>query len=128
MLPTAQRLFDVALEKCWDHEHGGINYTFAPDGTILDRDRYYWVHAEAFVAAALLAQRTADENYWTWYDRIWQYADQHFVDPQYGGWFRVLDADNQKYSDEKTPPAKTDYHPLAACYETLVALGAVGDE
>lgn len=127
MLPTAKHLFDIAMQKCWDHDdgRGGMHYTFAPDGRILDTDRYFWVIAEAFAAAALLAIRTDDQSYWTWYDKAWDYADQHFIDHKYGGWYRVLDAQHQKYSNEKSPAAKTDYHPLAACFETLAALGAV---
>ena len=42
------------------------------------------------------------------------------------GWYRILDATNQKYDDLKSPPSKTDYHPLGACYETLEALRLAG--
>ncbi len=122
MLERARSLFDVALAKCWDHPHGGMHYTFAPDGRILDTDRYYWVLAETFAAAALLALRTGEDQYWTWYDRVWDFADRHLIDHVYGGWYRVLSRDNQKYDDHKSPAAKTDYHPLAACFETLEAL------
>ncbi len=121
-LPAAEHLFRVAHDRAWDEVHGGMNYSFAPDGTILDTDRYYWVTSEAFAGAALLALATGDDAYWGWYDRHWAYADRHFVDHTYGGWYRVLDPDGRRYSDEKSPAAKTDYHPLAACYETLAAL------
>ncbi len=122
MLARARALFDVALEKSWDEERGGMQYTFAPDGRILDRDRYYWALSETFAAAALLALRTGDARYWDWYDRAWEFCDRHFVDHEYGGWYRILNADNQKYDDLKSPASKTDYHPLAACYETLEAM------
>ena len=124
MLPTACKLFDDAMEMCWDHERGGINYTFSPDGDILDTDRYYWVLAESAAAAASLGQRTGDEAYWQWYDRIWDYADRHFIDHERGGWYRVLDQEGSKYDDKKSPPAKTDYHPLAACIEIIEVTGA----
>ena len=128
MAPKAQQLFDVAMEKSWVHEGGGMNYTFSSDGRVLDTDRYYWVLSEAFASAAALAIRTGDENYWDWYDKVWQYADRHLVDHEYGGWFRVLNVENQKYGNEKSPPSKTDYHPLAACYETLVAMNLAAKE
>jgi mannose/cellobiose epimerase-like protein (N-acyl-D-glucosamine 2-epimerase family) len=123
-LPRARMLFDTALARSWDGANGGMAYSFSPDGKILDTDRYYWVIAESFAAAALLASRTGEESYWTWYDSLWAYADAHFVDHRYGGWYRVLDASGRKYSNEKSPAAKTDYHPLGACYEVLVELGA----
>ena len=28
----------------------------------------------------------------------------------------------EKYSDLKSPPSKTDYHPIGACYETIEAM------
>ncbi|MCY3660164.1 MAG: AGE family epimerase/isomerase [Caldilineaceae bacterium] len=122
MLERARLLFDAAVDRCWDHEGGGMHYTFAPDGRILDSDRYYWVLSEVFAAAALLGLRTGEERYWTWYDEAWRYSEAHFIDHEHGGWYRILDADNNKYDDLKSPAAKTDYHPLSACYETLVAL------
>lgn len=42
---------------------------------------------------------------------------------QYGAWFRILDADNRKYDDEKSPAGKTDYHTMGACYEVLNVVG-----
>ncbi|MCB1487163.1 MAG: AGE family epimerase/isomerase [Bauldia sp.] len=121
-LPAAEHLFQVASDKAWDDDRGGMTYSFAPEGRILDTDRYYWVTCEAFASAALLALATGKEAYWHWYDRHWAYADRCFIDHKYGGWYRVLDPDGKRYSDEKSPPSKTDYHPLAACFETLVAL------
>ena len=119
MLPTAVTLFDEAWTRCWDKERGGFSYAFAPDGTILDNERYYWVHAEAVAAAAALAVRTGEVKYWDAYTSIWDYVDRHFIDHEYGGWYRVLDRDGCRLDDKKSPPAKTDYHPVCACIEIL---------
>lgn len=121
-LPTAKRLFDTALERAWDHEHGGICYGFAPDGSICDGDKYFWVQAESLAAAALLAARSDDERYWDWYDQIWGYSWAHMIDHEYGAWYRILDRQNQKYDDTKSPAGKTDYHTMGACYEVLNVL------
>ena len=123
LLPRARSLFDTALDKAWDAEHGGIHYGFGPDGEICDSDKYFWVQAESIAAAALLAHRTGDETYWRWYDRLWAYSWQHFVDHEHGAWYRILTADNRKYSDEKSPAGKVDYHTMGACYEVLNVLG-----
>ena len=119
LVQRAAELFDEALKYSWDDKNGGIFYGFAPDGSPCDRDKYFWVQAETFAAAAALAQKTGDEKYWQWYDRIWNYSWRHFVDHEYGGWYRILTEDNQKYSDEKSPAGKTDYHTMGACYEVL---------
>ena len=122
-LPTARHLFDTAMQRAWDAELGGICYGFAPDHAICDGDKYFWVQAESFAAAALLAERTGEERYWGWYDHIWDYAWRHMVDHRYGAWFRILDHRNEKYSDEKSPAGKTDYHTMGACYEVLNVVG-----
>lgn len=120
MVERAQYLFDRALATCWDSRHGGILYGFAPDGSICDDDKYFWVQAESFAAAALLARVSGDEKYWRWYNKIWQYAWQHMVDHEHGAWYRVLSRDNSKYSDEKSiAGGKCDYHTMGACWEVI---------
>ena len=119
LAPRAVELFDAAMKHAWDEEHGGLVYGFAPDGSICDGDKYFWVQAESLAAAALLAKRTGDEKYWKWYERIWDYSWKHFVDHKHGAWYRILTRDNRKYSDEKSPAGKTDYHTMGACYEIL---------
>ncbi|MEZ5447590.1 MAG: AGE family epimerase/isomerase [Thiolinea sp.] len=115
----AAELFDRALAQAWDQEYGGICYGFAPDGGICDGDKYFWVQAESFAAAALLHAATGEPRYQDWYQRIWAYSWEHLVDHQYGAWFRILSRDNHQYDDLKSPAGKTDYHTMGACYEVL---------
>jgi mannose/cellobiose epimerase-like protein (N-acyl-D-glucosamine 2-epimerase family) len=122
LVPRAVALFDAAMSHAWDDQHGGLVYGFAPDGSVCDGDKYFWVQAESLAAAALLAQRTGDDKYWQWYERIWDYSWKHFVDHEFGAWYRILTRDNRKYSDEKSPAGKTDYHTMGACYEVLNVL------
>ena len=122
LLPRARELFEAALTRAWDTEYGGIYYGLAPDGTPCDTDKYFWVQAESLAAAALLAARSGERTYWNWYGAIWSYAWKHFVDHRYGGWYRILDRGNRKYSDEKSPAGKVDYHTMGACYEVLKLL------
>jgi len=122
LVPTARQLFDRAMARAWDERRGGIFYGFAPDGTVCDEDKYFWVQAETLAAAAVFAERTGETAWWDWYERIWAYAWEHFVDHRYGGWFRILDGANRKYDEEKSPAGKTDYHTMGACYEVLRVL------
>jgi len=128
LLLRAQELFAAATEHAWDKSHGGLVYGFAPDErhrgkfVVCDGDKYFWVQAESLAAAALLAARTGEGGYWDWYDRLWEYSWRHLVDHQHGAWYRILSNDNRKYSDEKSPAGKTDYHTMGACYEVLNVL------
>ncbi len=125
-MPTAQRLFDTALDRAWDKEFGGIAYGFAPDGSVCDDDKYFWVQAESLAAAALLHARTGDAKYDEWYQKLWAYSWEHFVDHKYGAWYRILTRDNRKYDDEKSPAGKVDYHTMGACYEVIELIRAGG--
>ncbi|MDE2278450.1 MAG: AGE family epimerase/isomerase [Xanthomonadaceae bacterium] len=119
IVPTARHLFDTAVKHAWDETYGGLCYGFAPGGNVCDDDKYFWVQAESLAAAALLHARTGDAGYAAWHDRLWAYSWQHFVDHEYGAWYRILTRDNRKYSDEKSPAGKVDYHTMGACHELL---------
>ncbi|QLG88846.1 AGE family epimerase/isomerase [Chitinibacter bivalviorum] len=121
-LQRARELFDAAMASGWDAQHGGLIYGYDLAGAPYDEDKYFWVQAESFAAAALLAERTGEEKYWQWYDKIWAYSWEYFVDHQYGAWFRILSPANQKIDNEKSPAGKTDYHTMGACYEVLNVL------
>jgi mannose/cellobiose epimerase-like protein (N-acyl-D-glucosamine 2-epimerase family) len=123
LLDTARRLFDTAMQRGWDAEHGGLVYGFAPDGSVCDGDKYFWVQAESLGAAAWLAVRSGEPRYWDWYQRIWAYAWEHFIDHEHGAWYRILSPSNAKITDEKSPAGKTDYHTMGACQDVLAALG-----
>jgi mannose/cellobiose epimerase-like protein (N-acyl-D-glucosamine 2-epimerase family) len=128
LLPRACELFAAATEHGWDKTHGGMVYGFAADDhhpgrfSVCDGDKYFWVQAETIAAAALLALRTGEGGYWDWYDRLWAFGWQHFVDHRHGAWYRILGPDNRRLSDEKSPAGKTDYHTMGACYDVLDAL------
>ncbi|NKB75802.1 MAG: AGE family epimerase/isomerase [Gammaproteobacteria bacterium] len=122
LLPLARGLFDTALGKAWDFENGGICYGFAPDGSICDSDKYFWVQAESLAAAAMLGEALNNNNYRDWYQRIWNYSWNHMIDHEYGAWYRILNRQNEKYDALKSPAGKTDYHTMGACYEALRTL------
>ena len=122
LLPTATHLYDTAVDRAWDRVNGGLCYGFDPDGAICDGDKYFWVQAESLAAVALLGERTNDPRHLADYDRIWAYAWRHFVDHDHGAWYRILDQQNRKVTDEKSPAGKTDYHTMGACHEVLAML------
>ena len=110
-----------------------LSDTFDMEGSTLDQNKYYWALAEMIAAAGLLAQRTGSAAYWEWYDKAWVYAKATFIDTERGGWYPMVNAANERVDTHAAPdhvgppvkcyPSKTDYHPLAACYEVLRALG-----
>ena len=141
LVPRARELFDRAVEAAWDPQSGGLVYGFAPESLrkdvpgpslpdgrhfICDDDKYFWVQAESLACAARLASATGDARYWDWYDRLWDYAWRHMVDHRHGAWFRILDRENRKHDDDKSPAGKTDYHTMGACHDVLAVLRGHG--
>jgi mannose/cellobiose epimerase-like protein (N-acyl-D-glucosamine 2-epimerase family) len=129
LVGKAKDLFDRAYTTAWDEKYGGLIYGFDPQGNCCDDDKYFWVQAESFAAAAMLYQATKEPQYLEQYSALWQYSWQHMVDHQYGAWFRVLKRDNSKYSNEKSAAgAKCDYHTLGACFEVLRVLESTNSD
>lgn len=118
-LPRAVELYDAALTKGWDEAFGGLVYGFAPDGSFCDAHKYFWVQAEAFAAAWRLYRRTGESRYASDYQRLWQWSWQHLIDHEQGAWFRIRHRDGSHYDDLKSPPGKTDYHTMGACWDVL---------
>lgn len=118
-LERAKELFDSAMKYGWDQQHLGLIYGYDLQGNPCDQDKYFWVQAESFAAAALLADRTGDPQYWDWYDKIWDYSFYYFVDHVYGAWYRRLNRENVRYDDRKSYSNKADYHTMGACHEVL---------
>ncbi|ALM51853.1 AGE family epimerase/isomerase [Halomonas huangheensis] len=119
LIEAAERLFVSAVSAGWDNEHGGLVYGLDLEGRVCDGDKYFWVQAESFAAAAMLAEHTGKALYWRWYRRLWDFSWQHMIDHRHGAWFRILSADNRHYSDQKSPAGKVDYHTMGACQDVM---------
>lgn len=119
LVQRARQLFQSAWSKSQDIQYGGLFYSLTPEGALMDTDKYYWVMAETIGASALLAERLEEEFYWNVYDLTFAYSSVYLIDHRYGGWYQKLYRTNLKYGNVKSPPPKTDYHPIANCYEAI---------
>jgi mannose/cellobiose epimerase-like protein (N-acyl-D-glucosamine 2-epimerase family) len=118
-MDRARSLFDAAMQQGWDEQYGGLVYGFAPDGSFCDSHKYFWVQAEAFAAAWRLYKGTAKSRYLEDYNRLWRYSWDHLVDHKQGAWFRIRNRDGSEFDKLKSPPGKTDYHTMGACWDIL---------
>ena len=118
-LPTASKLFDIAMEKGWDPIHGGLVYGYGPDGKFADAHKYFWVQAEALAAAWRLWKRTNKPTYRENYHQLWQWSWDHLIDHKYGAWYRIVSREGQWIEPWKSPAGKVDYHTMGACWDVL---------
>ena len=126
-LPKARYLFDVAVGRAWDDEHGGLAYSFDPDGAVCDWDKIFWVQCESIGTAAMLAKVTGREEYWEHYERLWKHSWNHFVDHEHGSWHRRLSRTHQPHFTEKTKLSlcvDPDFHILGAFAGAIMMLSA----
>ena len=120
----ARELFDVAFEIGWDEEFGGFYYTVEADGTPIVPDKYGWEVAEGIGAAALLGRD--DEGYIEHYDRFWQYAREHLINPKYGTWCEKVSREGEPIAPANDGPrVEPGYHPVT---NALVAMDAFADD
>lgn len=118
----AQQMFDAAMQRGWDTKHGGLVYGFAPDGSFADSHKYFWVQAESLAAAWRLYRLMNDQRYLDDYQRLWQYSWETLIDHDQGSWFRIRNRDGSAFDNLKSPPGKTDYHTMGACWDVLSQL------
>lgn len=120
LLDRAFELFDAAIDHGWDSERGGFVTSFNRDGQWVQTVKYRWPVTEGIGAAACLAQH--DSSYWTWYDRFWEYAREHLINPKYGVWYRRLSQDNVPDDPPRGPCFEPGYHPVNNAYVALQML------
>lgn len=120
-LDRAEELFDIAVDGGWDEEYGGLVYNFDFDGEPIVDDKYGWPIAEGIGAAAALYERTGDDSYLEWYDRLWTYAQSNLTAPN-GNFYTKLTVDNDPYDVDEGPVTEPGYHPIGACFEGLRSL------
>jgi sulfoquinovose isomerase len=118
-LEAAESLFARAVRDGWDREHGGLWYTVDWDGSPVNCDHYWWPVAEGIQTSASLLQHTGNPLYEEWYRRLWEFAAEHLIDEQRGGWYPQLTAENTR--TEHPWYGKPDvYHVLQACLAPLL--------
>lgn len=116
----ATELFDAAIDLGWDDDRGGFRYVVEADGTPVVDDRYGWTVAEAIGAAAALFERTGDDRFRDWHDRLWEYADAALVGES-GMWYEAVDASGTPLPPTGGPAVEPDYHPIGACHAGIEA-------
>ncbi len=91
----ARALTSRALQDAWNARDGGFFYTLNFDGTPAVRDRYWWPVTEAIGTLASFLKLEPNDEDAQWYNRLWAFADRHFIDHENGGWFPEIDAKGQ---------------------------------
>jgi N-acylglucosamine 2-epimerase len=102
----AKNVFDDAFELGWDKEYGGIIYFKDVLGMPVEAYEHdmklWWPHNEAVIASLMLFKHTGEKKYKDIFDKVCEYAFEHFSDREYGEWFGYLRRDGKPTE----PPCK----------------------
>lgn len=102
------------LEWGWDKEYEGIYYFLdalkKPHLELQWNMKLFWVHNEALIATAWAYTITGKQEYLDWFEKIHNYAWNHFRDEEYGEWFCYLDRYGKLTHTLKGGKWKTFFH------------------
>ena len=118
-LTRARALVETALADAW-LPTGGLAYTVNGQGQVLVDRRYWWPVTEAIGALATLMKLDPRPSDTVWYEKLWDFAQEHFVDHDQGGWFAEIATDGTPAQHQFI--GKPDiYHALQAMLFPLCA-------
>lgn len=87
-------LLRQTFADAWDTRRGGFYYTLQMDGSPAITDRYWWPVTEGISVLATLLKLAPSPEWEDWYRKLWQFADQRFIDHRHGGWFPEIGPDD----------------------------------
>ncbi|MEO5806075.1 AGE family epimerase/isomerase [Devosia sp.] len=122
---ASRKLFRQAIDLGWDKQHGGFFYTLEWDNTPRMTEKLWWPVSEAIGAAAFLCAYDREQYFQVWYRKLWDFAANHVIDNERGGWRSELSIDLKPTS--RLFNGKPDiYHALQACLIPLYpAIGSL---
>ncbi len=120
-----RRLFAYSMKYGFDEENGGFFSTGAFNAPADQRQKIWWVQAEALVSALTMFELTGDPQYADVFARTWRWVNEHQTDWTHGEWFQEV-LPGGKTRGVKADAWKAGYHngrALLECLEQLQALG-----
>ena len=115
MLQKALNIFDWSIALGWDEQQGGgiVYYADALDKPVVPLEwdmKLWWPHNEAIIAALMAYRLTGEERFAQWFERITDYAFNHFPDHEHGEWYGYLHRDGSVSHTLKGSTFKGPFH------------------
>jgi len=101
---------------------GSLPYEAVPQG-LVDRDKSWWVQAEAMLGFYNAYQLSGQQRFAQAASRSWNYIQNKLVDRTHGDWIKRLHRDGtRENSNYKVGPWECPYHHSRACFEMIERL------
>ncbi len=109
--------------------HSVLTFGTNKDGSIIQEgtlakitnpNKEWWPQAEAVVGFYNAYQISGNNRYLDAAQTAWNYAQTHFIDQSYGGWFkRVMEDGSIDLTSPKVGPWECPYHESRMCFEMI---------
>jgi mannobiose 2-epimerase len=117
-------MFDYSVRYGWDAADGGFFYRGPFRTAATDRQKVWWVQAEALVSALTMFRLTGEARYADIFERTWQWIVSRQADPSGGEWFAEILPDGS-IRGAKADQWKAGYHDGRALLESIRLIGAL---
>jgi mannobiose 2-epimerase len=102
---------------------GSLLYEYFPEYGKFNKERHWWVQAEALVGFLNAWELTGKQDYFNYFSSCWNFINQYIIDKEEGEWFWGVNEDLTIIKGEdKAGLWKCPYHNTRACIETLKRL------
>jgi mannobiose 2-epimerase len=119
VLAIGENIYNIAFDE------EGCLYNECEEGHV-DRNRVWWVQAEAMIGFMNMYHKTGDMKYMNKVYGLWAFIKKYIVDKREGGeWYPLLDVNNKPLEDPIGEPWKTPYHNGRFCIELLKRIDAI---
>ncbi|RZM06340.1 MAG: N-acyl-D-glucosamine 2-epimerase, partial [Pedobacter sp.] len=99
---------------------GGLWYERDPSANHTNKEKHWWVQAEAMVGFYNAWQISADPIFLDKFNKVWEYTQKNIIDHEHGEWFWGIGQDGEVMAGEdKVGLWKCPYHNSRACLEIL---------
>ena len=118
-------LSEYSLKYGYDEGKGGFYYTGGFNQQAGDRNKSWWVQAEALVSALRMYRSTNAPKYRQVFEKTFDFVEKNLVDWDNGEWYSNISPSGQAQGP-KAEPWKAGYHNGRAMIECLEVLKACG--
>jgi mannobiose 2-epimerase len=121
LMDLYKTLFEYALKYGYDEANGGFFYTGPFNQPADDREKSWWVQAEALASSLHMYERTKDPKYLAVFEKTLSFIETKVVDWETGEWHATVMPDGRPRGD-KANPWKAGYHDgraMIVCIEIL---------
>jgi mannobiose 2-epimerase len=123
LLDLYRALFDYSLKYGYDEAQGGFYESGGFNRPADNRDKSWWVQAEAAVSALYMFRLTQDSKYLGVFEKTMDWIDKHQTDWRHGEWYETITPAGKARGD-KAHIWKAGYHNGRAMIECLEILKA----